>query len=182
MKAQLCTLSTALLTSLLITACSSHIPENIRTAPDNNPSLSDVRNQATSYLSRAVRWGGIILKTENTQDTTRLTIMALPLNSSGEPMASDNGAGRFIAVVSSFLEPLVYSKDRLFTVSGRITGTETHKVGEYPYEYPVVAVDHYYLWPIPPERDPRDYPDFWWHDPWHNYYYPWCTIHHPHRH
>lgn len=174
--------SALMIASLLITACSSHIPDSIRVAPENNPLLTDVRKQPSAYISRSVRWGGIILSIENNTDTTRLTVMALPLNSSGEPLASDNGPGRFIAVIKSFLEPLVYSKDRLFTVSGTISGTEIQKVGEFPYEYPLIDVDQYYLWPVPPERDPRDYPDFWWHDPWHNHYYPWCTIHHPHRH
>jgi len=74
-------------------------------------------------------------------------------------------------------EPL--SAGRELTISGKIDGYETRKVGDYDYRYPRVAADVVYLWP---ER--RDYDDHyhgywgpgwgwgWYGGPW-GWYGPW---------
>jgi outer membrane lipoprotein len=102
----------------------------------------------------------------------------MPLSKNGRPQDTDDSPGRFIAVVPDFLDPKVYSDDRRLTVTGRLQGTETDKVGEFPYTYPIVQAEHYYLWPreisspYPPSyyRYPWWYYDPWYYDPW---YYPW---------
>lgn len=157
---------------MLMSACASQIPPEIRQTLEAAPSVAQVQNQAENYLSQRVRWGGIILQTENKHETSWLTIIALPLSDNGEPQASDQSPGRFIAIVDEFLEPLVYSQDREITVTGSLLRTETLKVGEFPYEYPVIQVDHYYLWPARPEPTDINYHPYWWYDPWHYPYYP----------
>ena len=136
-----------------------------------------------TYLSQKIRWGGIILNTENKQNASWLTIIALPLNESGKPLDSDQSPGRFIAIVDEFLEPLVYSPDRQITVTGHLIRTETQQVGEFSYEYPVIQVEHYYLWPAKPEQTYVDYPPYW-HNPWYYPYgYSWPYPYYPqHRH
>jgi outer membrane lipoprotein len=158
---------------MLMSACSSSIPVEIRQALDNAPDMAQVREQPHSYISQQIRWGGTILETENKQNSSLLTIIAFPLSDRGEPQTSAQSPGRFIAEVDEFLEPLVYSRDRLITLKGSIFKTETLKVGEYPYLYPVVDVEHYYLWPI--KQVPRyvDYPPYWRYDPWYYPGYPW---------
>lgn len=168
-----------LILMMLMTACSSSIPVEIRQTVNNAPGVAQLRDQPDSYISQPVRWGGMILETENKQDTSWLTIIAFPLSVNGEPQTSARSSGRFIALVNEFLEPLVYSRDRLITVKGSFLKTETLKIGEYPYVYPVIEVDHYYLWPK--KQAPRyvDYPPYWGYDPWFYPGYPWP---HPHRH
>jgi outer membrane lipoprotein len=164
-----------MLTAALLGACASNIPLEIREAPADNPTLDEVLADTAGYVSRRVRWGGVILETDNRANTTWVTLLALPLSANGRPSVSDNSPGRFMAAVPAFLDPTVYSKDRHLTVSGTVSGSETHKVGEFPYNYPVVDVEHYYLWPVepklpPPYRNPWWY-DPWWYDPW--WYDPW---------
>jgi len=168
-------------TAFILTACSSHIPPEIKQALQNSPSVAQVHQQAEAYMSRKVRWGGVILQTENRQNTSRLSIIAFPLSSKGEPQISDESPGRFIALVDEFLEPLVYSREREITIIGKLVKTETIKVGEYPYEYPVIEVEHYYLWPPRSEVDINDYPPYWMYDPWYRPYYPYYPWY-PHRH
>lgn len=139
--------------------------------------MAQARETAEAHLSKNVRWGGIILSTENKQDSSWVTILALPLSSDGEPLDYEQSQGRFIAIVDKFLEPTIYSHDREITVTGKLLRIETHKVGEFPYKYPIVEVEHFYLWPPDPEPSALDYPPFWWHDPWYNPYYPY----YPHR-
>jgi len=172
-----------LLTGLLLGACASNIPPQIRKAPADSPAVDEVLGDTTSYVSRRVRWGGVILETDNRANTTWVTLLALPLSTSGKPNISDDSPGRFIAEVPVFLDPKVYSKDRRLTVTGTVSGSETRKVGEFPYSYPVVNVEYYYLWPVEPQLPPR-YRDPWWYDPWWYdpwWYDPWYPYRYPYR-
>ena len=160
-------------------SCSTHIAPEIKQPLDGSPSIGEVRDTADIFTAKKVRWGGVILDVENKQDTSRLTIVAFPLKGNGKPRISDQSEGRFIAIIDAFLEPLVYNSDREITVTGKLLGTETLNVGEFAYEYPVIQVEQYYLWPV--EEDPVyvDHPPYWWYDPWYPYF-PYYYPHYPH--
>lgn len=173
----------ALLAALLVSACSSEIPLLIRQGPVDSPAPALVREQVGDYVGRQVRWGGMLIGTENGADVTRLTVLAQPLGRDGEPgYDDDTSLGRFIAVVPAFLDPKVYTPDRLVTVTGTLRGSELGKVGEHPYRYPVVEAQAWHLWPGP-AATPYGYPYPGWYDPWYGpgwygpwydpWYYPW---------
>jgi len=169
------------LAGVLLTACTSQIPQNIRQAPPNDPSIEQVRESALENQIWQVRWGGEILETENREGETRLTVLARPLSSGGEPKDTDASEGRFIALVPIFLDPKVYKPGRQVTVSGTLLRTEKRKVGEFTYPYPVIQADSYYLWPERINAPDYAYPYPLWYDPW--YYDPWFyRPWHPHRH
>ena len=167
-----------LLLVVLLSACASQIPLSIREAPADNPTLEQVREYAADVMGRQVRWGGTIIETENRENATRLIVLGRPLNRDGDPRFTDDSAGRFIAIVPGFLDPQVYASDRRVTVSGTLLSTEDGKVGEYPYTYPVVQADAWYLWPAETEW-PYGYPYPGWYDPW--YYDPWYPYGYPYR-
>ena len=168
---------------VLLSACSSHIPPEIKQPLEGSPGVAQVRYQTDSYLSQKVRWGGAILHTENKQNASELTIIAFPLSENGEPLNSDQSPGRFIAIIDEFVEPQVYSPERKITVTGQVLRAENLKVGEFLYEYPVIQVDHYYLWPPEPEQSYRDYPPYpWMYGPYYPMYYPmYYPYYYPHR-
>jgi outer membrane lipoprotein len=163
-----------------ITACSTQIPREISEPLDGAPGVGEVRATPDAFVSQKVRWGGVILGTENRQDASRVTIVTFPLGDDGAPQVSGQSTGRFIASFDAFLEPLVFAKDREITVTGTVLKTETLDVGEYAYAHPVVQVEQYYLWPEKVDPVYVDYPPDWWYDPWYPYfpYFP----HHHHRH
>lgn len=161
----------ALLTPLLFSACSSSIPSQIRSAPEGAPELAQAQQRSDELSGQAVRWGGIIQRIQNRQDHSRLEIIAFPLGSDARPLDSDQTLGRFIADIGHFLEPEVYTEGRQITVVGQLQGTERHSIGEFSYVYPVIKVEHYYLWPI---KQVIDHSNDWRYDPWHHpYYYPY---------
>jgi len=164
-----------------ISACSSHIPPEISQVTDGEPQITEVRAQADTFTSQKARWGGVIIDTENRQNSSKLTIIAFPLDSSGRPEISDQSTGRFIAVFDDFLEPQLYSREREISIYGTILKTETIKVGEYPYVYPVIQVKQHYLWPVRRKAEDYDYPPYWWYDPWYHPYYPWHSPYYPRR-
>jgi outer membrane lipoprotein len=170
-----------LLATLLLVSCASSVPQQIRRAPPDNPALQEVLADSSGHAGRQVRWGGVIVETENQSSSTTVTLLALPLGSTGRPKIGDDSPGRFMAIVPTFLDPTLYSENRRMTVSGTLSGSETRKVGEFPYRYPVVEVQQYYLWPVdlplPPRyRGPWWY-DPWWYDPWYDYGYPYRPAH-----
>ena len=169
-----------LLGGLLLAGCTSQIPQNIKQAPPNNPSVEQVRNSTIEDQNWQVRWGGEILETENLENETRLTVLARPLSKGGDPKLTDDSDGRFIALVPTFLDPKVYASGRQLTVSGTLLRFEAGKVGEFDYRYPVVQADSYHLWPEPITPAGYPYPgwyDPWFYDPW--YYRPWYPRRYP---
>lgn len=160
-----------------ITACASPVPQIIKTPPTDNPGLQQVVKHPQTHLNQQVRWGGVILNTENRVSSTRLTILAMPLDNDGEPNTSRSSWGRFIADFSEFLEPSIYANSRLITVVGNIQSVETLKVGEYAYPHPVVRVMAHYLWPQPKPYVNHDWPPYWY-DPWY-YPYPYYRPYRP---
>lgn len=166
-----------LLAPLLFSACSSSVPSQIRDTPQDAPELAQAQQRSDELNGRAVRWGGNIQRIENRQDHSRLEIIAFPLDSDGRPLDSDQTQGRFIADIDHFLEPEVYTEGRQVTVFGRLQGTERHAIGDFSYNYPVVKVEHYFLWPI---KQVIDHSNDWRYDPWpYPYYYPWYPWHSP---
>ena len=91
------------------------------------------------------------------------------------PSTPDESAGRFLACRSGFYDPAIFAPDREVTVTGRIDGYETRRIGEYDYRYPRVAADVIYLWPERREVDVYHHSPFWpvyrpyW---WGGYYAP----------
>ena len=138
-----------------------------------------MRSNPEAFYSNKVRWGGILLSVENKANQSRLTIVSFPINDAGRPIVSADSPGRFIAVVDDFLEPLVYRENREITVVGRIDQAESGKVGDYDYDFPVVEVDNFYLWPERVER--AAYPEPYYRHYIYPYYpfYPWPNYRFP---
>jgi outer membrane lipoprotein len=166
-------LSLLLIASALV-GCASNLPEPIREPPEEDLALSVVRQQPDRFIGRRVRWGGTIAGIDNRAEETCLEVVGRDLQSSGKPVVQDSSEGRFLACVSRFLDPMIYSSGRLVTVAGTVEAVERRPVGDYPYEYPVVQVQSLHLWQPEPERL-RYEPDPFWYDP----FWPWPYYRHP---
>lgn len=152
---------------LLLGGCAS-IPPYPVTA--NNPPLASVRADLSAHRDQVVTWGGIILSVEVQQSDTLVMILAKPLDRDGEPLATDHIDGRFLARFSGFRDPAVFAAGRSITLTGVIRGSQTRKIGEHPYLYPIVGVNRYRLWPKPVEYHENS--DYLWYSPWYPWY-PW---------
>jgi outer membrane lipoprotein len=94
-----------------------------------------------------VLWGGTIVSSTNLENSTRLEVLAYPLDSAQLPETFANPTGRFLVAKQGYLETVDYSPGRLVTVKGTLTKTHEGQIGETEYTYPVVAADQLYLWP-----------------------------------
>lgn len=157
----------------LLGGCASNIPKPIRVAPANNPTVAGVVANVNAFKGTAVRWGGTIASVENKAHETWVVIVARPLDSDGQPIENDRSLGRFIARVSGFLDPDIYTKDREVTVSGTVERSVVRMIGKHPYAYPLVKVQTLYLWRQYPEAAPYyPYPS-WYYDPYYYPFYPY---------
>jgi outer membrane lipoprotein len=136
-----------LVVSTLLGACSSTIPQAIRTPVDSDIRVDEVQQTSEQFKESRVRWGGEIISVENLADETHIEILAQRLDKSGKPISSRRSQGRFIARIAGFLEPQDFPKDQRITVVGQIEDVIEKPVGNYPYTYPRVLVESYYLWP-----------------------------------
>ena len=119
----------------------------------------------------SVRWGGKIVDVHTEKLYTCFEIVGAPLDSSGRPRRVDDSNGRFLACRDGFYEPEVFANGRELTISGKIDGYETRKIGDFDYRYPRVAADVVYLWPE--RRDYDDYHHYPWGWGWGWYGGPW---------
>jgi outer membrane lipoprotein len=151
----------------LLAACASQVPVTIREPIAGAPDVQSARAAKTELIGKRVRWGGVIANVENRKQDTWVELVDRPLDRFGRPGDSDSSGGRFIARIPGFLDPVTYAKQREMTVTGVLAEPITRAVGDFPYRYPVVDVDTYYLWAKPlPATYPYFYDPFWY-DPWY---------------
>jgi len=149
---------------LLLTAC-SNVPVAIKDAPSPDLQLAQLSN-ASSHEGQRVRWGGQVVKVENTDEGSTLHIAQFPLNSFGRPDTDDHSDGRFLAYSKKFIDPSIYDKGTRVTVAGLVANESTIKVDQKTMTVPVVQISDIYRWTMPSyDRDPywRGYPYYYDH-------------------
>lgn len=102
-------------------------PEQVATSPDN-------------FAEAEVVWGGEVIGVHNLPDRTRIEVLAYPLDGSQRPRLKEPPAGRFLAEVPGFIDPMNFPPGSLVTMRGEVTGTRTEPVGGATYVYPLLRV------------------------------------------
>lgn len=134
-----------LLLILFLSACSS-LPPKIENAPDGDPSLQQVRQSIDQYEGNEVRWGGTIVSVSNSDNVSRLQVLAYDLRGDGRPLIGSQATGRFIAESDGLLDPLVYTKNKEITISGFVSGSAETKIDEKHVRIPTVKLSTAHLW------------------------------------
>jgi outer membrane lipoprotein len=99
------------------------------------------------WRGNRVLWGGVIVASRNRARTSEIEVLAYPLDSSQRPKTRGESQGRFLAVVSGYVETADYGAGRALTMRGTLSGVERRYVGEVGYDLPVVDVEQLHLWP-----------------------------------
>lgn len=136
----------SLLFVTLLTACSAAKPSLFATSA-NDISYQQLIQRVDQYQHETVRWGGVIVEVENTEDRARLTVVHFPLTRYGKPITSKDSDGRFVVLSERFLDPIIYKKGKLITVIGQVDGFETQQVDRRTLTLPIILLQENYLWP-----------------------------------
>lgn len=156
------------LSALLVTGCAT-APKPLQ---GEFSAVMPEQASTTQPAGESVRWGGSIVSVSPTASETCIEVLGRDLNANARPRATpDLSAGRFLACRAGFYDPAIFTAEREVTVTGRIAGYETRRIGEYDYRYPRVAAEVIYLWS--PRRETEfyrhhspfwpGYRPFWWH-------------------
>ncbi len=143
--------------------CLSPISKSVREKVDQEISFEEIRNAPEDYVGEMVLLGGEIIQTRNTTQGTLFLVLQKELDYRGKPRKDDRSAGRFMVQDPRFLDPAIYSSRRLITVAGRVMGTQTRKLDELDYTYPVLHAEEIHLWRDEPKNQYYFYPQPRWY-------------------
>lgn len=156
------------LTTVLLSGCATY-PDAVSVS--EGTSLVSYEAAIKGGINKGTaRWSGVIAKVDNNAKETRLEIVYFPAKSNGRPLISDTTAGRFVAYVPSFLDPMVYQQGKQITVLGPLAQSEAGMVDKFQYIYPVISQATVYLWPKQQEHTQVEL-DAW--PMWRNPYFPY---------
>jgi len=139
------------LSVLLLAGCTSGAK-----LPSLKGQLTPKAAVANSASKQSIIWGGVIIKATNLATTTRLEVLAYPLDKQHHPKTNDDAEGRFIVEKEGYLETADYAARRLITVHGQIKSIEKGKVGEADYDFPLVKAAEIHLWPKASQQKDRE--------------------------
>ena len=149
---------------MLSSLCCMHpISKPIRKEIEKDISFEQLRKDPDAFIGKIVLLGGEIIKTQNKKDGTELEILQKRLDIWSRPRDEDRTGGRFIVIVSDFLDPVIYHEGRKITVAGEVIGKTVRKLGEVDYQYPVLKAKEVHLW--------RDYTERIYYYPYPVWYY-----------
>jgi outer membrane lipoprotein len=145
------------------------ISEPVRSEAEAPVPFNTLIAQADEFRGRTVILGGYILETSNRESETIIKVLQVPLRIGEEPGLKDSSEGRFLIYHQGFLDPEVYSKDRVLTVAGEVIGSDFEEMSGEPIQYLKLKSREIYLWP---EYATHDYAYPRWHGyPYYRYPY-----------
>lgn len=152
---------------LLITGCAPVISKQVREQVRSDITFRDVLNDPERYKGQMIIASGIIVEAKNTDEGTLLQVLQRPAGFRGRPKDVDETEGRFLALVSCYLDVYVYAKGREVTIAGEVQGKRILPLDKTEYTYPIIHVREIYLWPVIEKRYYAPYPyyyydDYWW--------------------
>jgi len=141
---------------LTLTACGATTP-TIYAKPNNDIAYEQVLQNIETYKEQTVRWGGMIAQVANYENFSELTIVQFPLTRYGVPISTENSAGRFIVRSERFLDPLIYSPDKMVTFIGTVESLQLQKVDQKMLSLPLISIDDSHVWPKNDPESSRPY-------------------------
>ena len=127
--------------SLAASACTS-IPTQLQ---GEYPDISPARVNTALY-GATVRWGGVIIDTQNEEERTCFEILSRNLGKYMRPKVEDSTLGRFIACKPGFYDPEVFAKGREITLTGTVQSIQEYPIDEFNYRYPMLDAKDVVLW------------------------------------
>jgi outer membrane lipoprotein len=171
----------ALVLLLVCTGCASTQEAGDGSAADQI-TFPQVKAAPDSFKGQTVMFGGQVLSARRLKEGTRIEILQLPLDRSGQPDYNlTQSQGRFVAMHRDFLDPATLPHGTLVTVTGQVAGSITLPLDEIEYNYLIIDITHLRVWARAEEYALRMHPylgpsPYWgpyWGPYWSPYWGPW---------
>lgn len=151
------------LSVLLLSGCIAP-PQGLEADKFTVQSVKKIESDDYRCECKKVRLGGKVLSATALKDKTKVEVLSLPVSIfSAKPIVESAAEGRFIVYLAGFIDPESL-KEQYITVAGVLKGTETGKIDQADYQYPVVEATNYRQWRLVQEYyyDPMDWDDYWY--------------------
>ena len=155
------------LSALMLPVSCTVISKQVRSEADPPVAFKILVAKADEFKGSTVILGGYILETSNLESETIIKVLQVPLTIGEEPGLKDSSEGRFLVYQQGFLDPEIYSKDRVITVAGEVIGSGSEVIGGNRNQYLKIKNREIFLWP---EYETRGYPYHPWRYPEFRHY------------
>lgn len=164
-----------ILLGLALAACVSPLSREARFEAEPYVDFSKLLENPEFYQGKTLLLGGAIISTEVSREGSLLEVLRYELGRGDRPLQPDETSGRFLIRTSRFLDPTLYAKGRLVSLTGTFEGVESRLIGTLDYRYPTLSLGELYLWPqqepyLGPPGSYYPYRPFYWYDPWYDPY------------
>jgi len=129
-----------LVTALLLSGCAHVMSDANLKLADRSLSYADMKKNPDGSVGKIVLVGGIIAGVNTSGDVAMLEVTQLELLQNGVPDEYSHSSGRFLAVSTELIDPIVYRPGSLVTIIGEIKGKKVQQLNGADYPYPLLAV------------------------------------------
>lgn len=142
------------ITAVVIAGCASGgLSKESMALADRSVPYSALREDPERLSGTYLLLGGMIASVRNTPDGSELEIVQLPLGTRGRPAPEEPSEGRFLAVTTQFLDPLIFKAGTRVSLVGKVAGKKVLPLEGMNYPYPLVQIKELHLWPPDQERE-----------------------------
>jgi len=141
--------------AMALVGCAQPFPPETLSKVNRSVTFPELQKNPEQHNGTWLMLGGVIVASRNTKEGTFIEVLQRPLDSDGQPLQTDETAGRFLARSDQFLDTAVYHQGRLITVIGEVAGKRIQPLDEVQYQYPLLIVKDLHLWN--PYTGPRFY-------------------------
>lgn len=134
------TIMAVLATMLLLSGCAHVMSEANLKLVDQSIRYADLKANPEALVGKTVLVGGIIAGVESSGDVAMLEVAQLELFKNEVPNEESRSGGRFLAISTELIDPVIYRTGKLVTIIGEVKGKKILKIDGADYPYPLIAV------------------------------------------
>lgn len=152
------TIAAILSTMLFMSGCAHVMSDTNLKAVDQSVRYNDLSAKPEAFAGKTVLVGGIIAGVRGSDDVIMLEVAQLELFKNGVPNEDSRSGGRFLAISTELIDPVVYQPGKLVTIIGEVKGKKVQKLESVDYPYPLISVKELRLFrpsePLPDNYNP----------------------------
>ena len=132
----------------LSSGCAPVLSQSLIDESNRNVLFGDLQRNTERYIGQSILFGGTIIRVGNDPSGGWAEILQRPLGYRLEPELNDQVGGRFLLLTNNILDDQIFSKGRKITLVGKVEGKESRSLDQITYDYPLLRVKEYHLWPV----------------------------------
>jgi len=125
---------------MLLCGCAHVMSEENLKLVDRSVGYAELRARPEAFAGRTVLVGGVVAGVVSSGDLAMLEVAQLELFKNEVPNEDSPSGGRFLAISSEMIDPVIYRPGKLVTIIGEVKGKQTQQLDGVDYTYPLISV------------------------------------------